>query len=71
MSPLASHGSAIGYFMPSASCSFLAAAFISSNVVGGVMPFLSKTALAVGHDVGLGLHGNAVHLALVAHRLDH
>ena len=45
MSPVASQGRAIGYFMSPASWIFLAAAIISSRVFGAVSPFLSKTSL--------------------------
>ena len=45
MSPVESHGRAIGYFMSPASWIFLAAAFISSKVLGAVSPFFSKTSL--------------------------
>ena len=45
MSPVASHGRAIGYLIPAFSWIFLAAAFISSNVVGGCSPSWSKTSL--------------------------
>ena len=45
MSPVASHGSAIGYFMSPESWIFLAAAIMSSSVLGGCRPFFSKTSL--------------------------
>ena len=45
MSPVASHGRAIGYFTSPASWIFFAAATISSRVVGGVRPFFSKMSL--------------------------
>ena len=69
MSPVASHGKAIGYLMPPLSWIVLAAAFISSNVVGGVQTDLVEHVLAVGHDVDLGLHRQRVQLAVVGHRL--
>ena len=45
MSPVASHGRAIGYLIPAFSWIVLAAVFISSNVFGGCSPTWSKTSL--------------------------
>ena len=44
-SAVLSSGSAIGYFIPSASWSFFASVRSSSKVVGGVRPFLSNRSL--------------------------
>ena len=45
MSPVASHGRAIGYLIPPFSWIVLAAVFISSNVFGGCSPTWSNTSL--------------------------